>query len=59
MSFDWLQHAFLIVTVVVILTLIIDVYVSKLNSFKKHLSDYTEDVRSYVVHSVDVTTKKI
>ncbi len=33
MSFDWLQHAFLMVTVVVILTLILDVCVSKLNVF--------------------------
>ncbi len=34
MSFDWLQHAFLMVTVVVILTLILDVCVYKVKIFK-------------------------
>ncbi len=33
MSFDWLQHAFLMVTIVVILTLILHVSVSKLKFF--------------------------
>ncbi len=37
MSFDWLQHAFLMVTVVVILTLILDVCVSKLKTILKFL----------------------
>ncbi len=33
MSFDWLQHAFLMVTVIVILMLILDVCVSNLKIF--------------------------
>ncbi len=54
MSSDWLQHAFLMVTVVMILTLILDVCVSKLKtirkflikiSFKKHLFDSTENAK--------------
>ncbi len=54
MSSDWLQHAFLMVTVVMILTLILDVCVSKLKilhkflikiSFEKHLFDSTENAK--------------
>ncbi len=37
MSFDFLQHAFLMVTVVVILTLILDFCVSKLKTILKFL----------------------
>ncbi len=66
MSFYWLQHAFLMVTIVVILMLILDVCVSKLkiflfyfiSNFQKHPSDYADNARSCIFHLVDVINKE-